>query len=146
MTDQDDRPKVKRGPDGRYLKGTPSPNPSGKPKGAFALTKEIQAQLDVVEWCRVLIEIMRGNGVRVTDAEGGGALVVTQPGPKDQIAAAKLLAEHGFVKPPTQKQLAIDDGRAPRVAAFQPELLDDAQLEQLEMLLAAGGDDGEDDE
>lgn len=53
---------AKRAPDGRWLPGK-SPNPSGRPKGAARIAREILARTnDGVEMVKCLIEIMRNQG------------------------------------------------------------------------------------
>lgn len=122
---------------GRFAPGY-SGNPGGRGKRSFEITRVIQQRLDPDEWFNIMIAIMRGQGVRVMD--GGSyapngpvdtTVPIQMPGVKDQLKAAGMLADLGFIKPPTQKQLAIDAGRARPAVEFDESRLSDDQITAL---------------
>jgi hypothetical protein len=141
---------------GRFAPGV-SGNPGGRGKRAFNLTKIIQARTDPDEMYNILIAIMRGQGVRVMDGgsfapEGpiNSTVPIQMPSVKDQLKAWQMLAEWGFVKPPTQKQVSIDDNRSLPRAGFDERKLTGDQLATLAGILDSARslpahEDGDDD-
>ena len=116
---------------GRFAPGG-SGNPGGRGANAFGLTKAIQKQVDPDELIQILLAITRGQGVRVIDGTpiapgrpAPAAVPVQVPAVKDRIKAASLLMEWGFTKPPSQKQIQVDDGRLPPGTFDERQLSDD---------------------
>jgi hypothetical protein len=140
---------------GRFLKGGRSANPRGRPRTGLSLAERIRARVDKEELITIALEIARGRGVRVTDADGGtgapeswGAIPVAMPSAKDQLAALNLLMSYAWSKPPAYKHVAVDEGRGDGPADFDGGRLapgDLADLKRLLSLAAGSGGDDEDD-
>ncbi len=119
-----------------WFKGCKPPNPHGrKGRTGAALGRAIRANVDPEELVEIALAIARGQGIHVRDSDSGAAVSVHMPTVRDQLEALKFLADRGWIKPPKQKQLTIDDNRTQQIVAFDPSKLSDEQLGNLDKLL-----------
>lgn len=73
---------------GRYLPGTPPPNPGGRPRNSISLVRSL-CQQHCTEAIELLLSIIRDGNAR----------------DRDRIAAAEVILERGLGKPIAEDQL-----------------------------------------
>lgn len=120
---------AKRAPDGRFLPGTPSPNPGGRPKGALRFARDICAATD---GDRLLWEgLLQLAGIR----DGRLEIAISVQERRLQLDALKELCNRRFGKALQQLEISSDSSRL-------GETLDDLPPERLvEVARLLFGDD-----
>ncbi len=127
---------------GRFKPGM-SGNPGGRKKGPHSFSQMIRDKVDTEQLIAVAVAIALGQGKRILEAPADGSppptvVPISIPTSKDQMKAIEFLVAWGYIKPPTQKQIAIDDGREKSRQAFDPSKLSDKQLNAMDALLEIG--------
>ncbi len=99
------------------------------------MTRAVQACTTPEALAGLLVSIAGGNGARLIEGSTGTVVPIQVPTVKDQLKALGMLMAWGWVKPPTQSRLAIDDGRGPLASGFDESRLSDAEIATLGALL-----------
>lgn len=100
-----------------WKKGMPSPNPSGRPKGAAQAVREL---VHPARLAQILLEIAQD----------------TEVAAKDRIAAAKALLDRGWGTPPSSVVVSVDAEPADaRSRVIDVTALEDTEAGVLELAL-----------
>lgn len=118
-----------------WVKGGPSPNPTGRPKGLAALVREIEDFDDLV---RTVVRIRQGKPIHVGTADQARPALI--PTLRDVEWACDWLADRGYGRPTQQVQMDVKTSEASDDSA-----LGAAELAELQRLLESERDRGDDD-
>jgi hypothetical protein len=118
-----DKNGVTRDSNGKMMKGTKAPNPSGLPKNVSEVRKIAQ------QWTEESIEQL-GHIMRHAEKD------------RDRIEAAKYLLDRGYGKPSTSVEVQHDSGNVEQ-KTIELSKLSRHQLEQLEDMIDLAKDDAE---
>lgn len=141
------KPKRRRG-NPAWVKGGPSPNPGGRPRKGTALSERIRERIDPDELIDLAVRIAQGLPVKVLDVGqekspvSAAAIAVSMPGPKEQLAAIKWLADMGYFKPAAQFEIKSSESTVDYSKLTEAELATMGQL----IGRACGVEDDEDDD
>ena len=134
--------KRRRGPGKQFTKGDPRINRGGRPKGLAALIREKTD--DGEEMVKIALGILRGTSKIDRVSMFTGKPYKEGPAFKDRLEALKWLGDRGFGKALQAIELTGKDGRPIQTEQVRPDLsrLSDAQINELEAILAAASDAG----
>ncbi len=108
--------EIKRKPGNpAWIKGGPSPNPNGRPRAGLALAERIRERVEPDVLIDFMLQVISGQVVNADQTTS--FTTIEQRG-----AAVKFLAEHGWIKPPTQIETGAL-GNMPDLSAMTPEQL-----------------------
>jgi hypothetical protein len=99
---QQNKPPANRGGNPNWVKGGPSPNPGGRPKGFGARIRELTQ--DGEELITIALKVARGEYSVLTPCGGEGHVLPVLPTAKEVMDAVKWLASYGIGAPPKQEE------------------------------------------